>query len=264
MRKSLNRQGFLSERGNKKPVDYNRYCFVWKEWILYSLEGVGIAAVFAYFFYRSVWAVIPLLPLVYFFIGRTADELALKRRRKLVLEFRDAILSAAAAMQAGYSVENAFREAQKDMEALYGKGSLAATELSLVNAGVASNIPLERLLMDLGSRSGESDIEDFAQIFTIAKRSGGNLNDIIRRCASVTADKIEVKREIHTLLTSKKYEQMIMNLIPFGIMLYIQATSKGFFDVLYGNTAGILIMTGAMCVYLAAYVMSERIIQIEV
>lgn len=90
------------------------------------------------------------------------------------------------------------------------------------------------------------------------------MNDIIRRSAEVIGNKIEVKQEIRTLLSSKKYEQRIMNLIPFLIVAYLQLTSPGFFDVLYYNPAGILVMTGALAVYLAAYLLSRKIVEIEV
>ena len=90
------------------------------------------------------------------------------------------------------------------------------------------------------------------------------MNAIIRRSAAVTGDKIEVKREMNTLLSSKKYEQKIMNLVPFLIVAYLQITSKGFFDVLYGNPVGIAIMTACLAVYLAAFLLSGKIVDIEV
>ena len=120
------------------------------------------------------------------------------------------------------------------------------------------------LLKDLGRRSGVGDVEDFAEVFSIARRAGGAVNDMIRRSASVTGDKIQISREIRTLLASRRYEQKIMNLIPFFIMAYLQLTSAGFFDALYGNPAGILIMTGALAVYSAAFLLSEKIVDIEV
>ena len=126
------------------------------------------------------------------------------------------------------------------------------------------NIPLEQMLKNLGRRSGVADVEDFAEVFSIARRSGGAMNDMIRRSAAVTGDKIAISREIRTLLASRRYEQKIMNLIPFLIMAYLQLTSAGFFDVLYGNPAGILIMTGCLAVYLAAFLLSEKIVDIEV
>jgi len=55
-----------------------------------------------------------------------------------------------------------------------------------------------------------------------------------------------------------------MNVVPFFIIFYISLTSKGFFDVLYHNPVGILIMTICMAVYLAAFLLSEKIVEIEV
>ena len=161
-------------------------------------------------------------------------------------------------------MENAFLEAGGDVERLYGKESLMAQEAVILKRGIQNNVPLEKLLSDLGRRSGQEDMEDFAEVFSIAKRSGGNMNAIIRRSAAVTGDKIEVNREMNTLLTSKKYEQKIMNLVPFLIVAYLQITSKGFFDVLYGNPVGIAIMTACLALYLTAFWMSRRIVEIEV
>lgn len=104
----------------------------------------------------------------------------------------------------------------------------------------------------------------FAEIFLIAKRNGGSMTEIL----SVTADTIEQKtavdKEIEVLLSSRKMEQKIMNAVPFFIIFYISLTSKGFFDVLYHNPAGILIMTICLAVYLAAFIISRKIVEIEV
>ena len=51
-------------------------------------------------------------------------------------------------------------------------------------------------------------------------------------------DKIDVKKEIEATLAAKKSEQMIMSLMPVGIILYLQMTSPGFLSVLYGNPFG--------------------------
>lgn len=199
-----------------------------------------------------------------FLLSGNGKELIRKQQQQLADQFKDAILSVAAGLQAGYSIENAFLEAGRDMERLYGADSLMAKEIRYMKKGLRNHVPLEILLVDLGRRSKEADMEDFAQVFAIAKRSGGNLNAIIRRSAAITGEKIEVKREIRTLLSSRRYEQRIMNMVPFLIMAYLQLTSKGFFDCLYFNTAGILIMTGCLALYLAAFLISRKMIEIEV
>ena len=64
------------------------------------------------------------------------------------------------------------------------------------------------------------------------------------------------------LVAAKKYEQQIMNLVPMGIILYIRVSNPGYFDSLYHNLAGVLIMTAALALYLAAYLLSEKILEI--
>ena len=59
-------------------------------------------------------------------------------------------------------------------------------------------------------------------------------------------------------------EQMIMSLMPAGIILYLQLASPGFLDILYGNPFGICAMTVCLAVYGAAYWMGKRIVEIEV
>ena len=124
-----------------------------------------------------------------------------------------------------------------------------------------NNRNLEDLLSEFAVRTQVADIRDFAQVFHIAKRSGGNLPGILKNTADIISDKIEVKREITTMISAKRLEQSIMNVVPFAIILYINFTSPGFFDPLYHNFLGIVIMSVLLAVYMAALFLADRIIQ---
>ena len=52
-----------------------------------------------------------------------------------------------------------------------------------------------------------------------------------------------------------------MRVVPFGILLYIGATYPGYFNELYFNFKGVLIMTGCLVVYLAAYLLGEKMMK---
>lgn len=248
----------------QRAVDYGNYVLNGRELLIYSAEGVLIIGIFAYFFYRSIWAFLFLSPALLLFLKRKKKDLAGKRRRELQIQFKDAVLSVSANQKAGYSVENAFKEAYRDMVMLYGEESPICQELYSIGKGLENNIVLEKLLYDFGCRSRIQDIMQFAEIFLIAKRNGGSMTEIL----SVTADTIEQKtavdKEIEVLLSSRKMEQKIMNAVPFLIIFYISLTSRGFFDVLYHNPMGILIMTICLAVYLAAFIISRKIVEIEV
>ena len=66
------------------------------------------------------------------------------------------------------------------------------------------------------------------------------------------------------MISAKKMEQKIMNMVPFLIIFYVGTTSRGFFDVLYHNLIGVIIMTSCLLFYGAAYLLSKRIVKIEV
>lgn len=248
----------------RKSTDYEKYILNGREWLLYSAEAILLIAVIGYFFYRSVWACVILSPISVLFLREKKKELAKKRRQELNMQFKDAVLSVSANQRAGYSVENAFREAYSDMAMLYGCESYICKEIRHIAKGLDNNITLERLLYNLGARSHVPDIMQFADVFMIAKRSGGNMTDILSETADTIEQKLAVDKEIQVLVSAKKMEQKIMNMVPFFIIIYIGLTSKGFFDVLYHNLTGIIIMTACLIVYMAAYVISKKLVEIEV
>ncbi len=249
---------------NYSLPDYNEYRFRTRELALYAAEGFLLIAAVAYFFYRSWVACAVLLPGLPLFLKRKRRELARRKRQELSIQFKDLILAVAANQKAGYSVENAFREAYGDMAMLYGGQSVICTELRYLMAGLDNNVVLEQLLYGLGVRSGLPDVMQFADVFLIAKKSGGNMTDILAKTAEVIEQKTETDKEIQLMISGRKTEQKIMNAVPFFIIFYVGSTSKGFFDVLYHNLIGVIVMTACLGFYLASYMLSEKIVDIEV
>lgn len=245
-------------------MDYTKYTFSKREILMHLLVGAFFNAVVSWLFYDSIIAWFLMLPLLILSFRKKSAQLCQKRKRKLELEFRDVILSVSSNLQAGYSVENAFREAYRDIVLLYGEKSVMAGELRLIFRKLSNNEQLEAVLLNLAKRSGVQDIRDFADIFGIAKRSGGDLRTIIANTAVIIGDKQEVRREIATVVSEKKFEQQIMRVIPFFIIFYISLTTKGYFDSLYHNLFGWIVMTTALVIYMAACKLADRILDIEV
>ena len=118
--------------------------------------------------------------------------------------------------------------------------------------------------MDFSNRSGLEDVESFCQVFVFAKRGGGNFVKIIKATVGQISDKLEIKREISTMIASKKLEQKIMQAVPVFILFYLDLTSPEFLQVLYQNPFGILVMTVCLLLYIAAMFLAEKIVNISV
>lgn len=245
-------------------ICYEQYVLSKKEWLFYGGQGVLLAGVFSFVFYRSVWAFFVFLPFgVCYPLGKRED---LKKRRKEVLrrQFRDAILSVASCLNAGYSVENAFAEALKETDRVYGRESMISEEIRLMIYKTKVNRTMEDALMDFAERSGLDDVRSFAEVFLAAKANGGELMKIIAKTAEMIGEKIRIQEDILTGTASRRMEQRIMTMIPMVLVLYLELTSPGFFDVLYATMAGRLIMSGCLVLYLGAVWLSKRMLEITV
>ena len=162
------------------------------------------------------------------------------------------------------TVENAVKESLKEMQVFYSDDAAILRELEIMVRQIRVQVPVEQAVEELSERTKLPDVESFAGVFVTAKRSGGNLMSIIRNTADQIGDKIDVKREIDTMLAAKKYEFQVMSVIPFGIVLYMTVSFPEFMGNLYGNIAGRGVMTGCLIIYLGAYGLGRKIIEIEV
>ena len=217
-----------------------------------------------YLFYRSLWVLI-LLPVCVIFYRRISRK-EIKKKNIMILEmqFKDLLDSMAAALRAGYSIENSLIECIKEMNVMYGEDSLISAELRIMINQIRLGINAEEVFKEMAQRSGAENIEIFASVFSIAKRTGGDMVEIIKKTATDIGAKIDTRNEIAVLVSAKRLEQKIMTLIPVGIIIYIDLTSDGLLDPLYGNAAGILIMSACLAIYIASILLGKKIMDIEV
>ena len=244
--------------------DYRNYCLTKYEWARYLLEGAFMCGVTAYVFYRSLPVFLLMLPTGILRPLLKRKELCRKRKEELRLQFKEAIQIVASALAAGYSVENAFIASVADLEEQYGKEGMITREFSYMANQLGMNRTVEGLLASFALRSGLDEVENFSVIFTVSKRSRGELASVVHHVVHVISDRIQVREEILTMTAEKQFEQRIMNLMPYLIVLYVDLSSPGFFVLMYETVIGRVVMTGCLMIYLLSCMISGKILQIEV
>nr|WP_307998121.1 type II secretion system F family protein [uncultured Merdimonas sp.] len=235
-----------------------------REWVWIAVKAGGITGVTAWLYYRSVWAVICLIPLWIWHWRLMVKSAYQKKENEFALQFKEAILAVSSALNTGYSVENAFREAQKELRLIYPDEARISKELQIVVRQLRLQVPVEQALEEFAERVEMEDIRSFAAVFISAKRSGGDMMAIIKDTARQIGDKIDVKREIDTILAAKQYEFRVMSAVPYVIIGYMTVSFPEFMGSLYGNVAGTGVMTVCLMIYLGAYYLGLKIIRIEV
>ncbi len=244
-------------------MDYRKYQFTWGELAKYSLEYFLLDGAVSLLFYRSWAAFVIFSPGLLLFLRMKREEAKKKRIRELERQFLTCIEAVSNALAAGYSVENAFGEAKREVGRVY-EGSLMEKELSVLVTQLSLNRTLEELLLDLAKRSGAEGIRSFAEVFAAAKKSGGNLIAIIRNTAASIRQREETQEEIWVCIAAKKLEQKVMSGVPLLMLAYVSVASPGFLDVMYHNAMGIIVMSICLFVYVLAWILGKHIVEIEV
>lgn len=227
-------------------------------------RATGVVLLMAYVFYDSLLPAPTLFPIWILYIKVWYEDISKKKEQEFMQQFRDSIQAVASALKAGYSVENAIREAGRDIAPLYGEDVRIRKEFDRMTHQLDMNMTTEDVLFGLAERTGQEDVENFVNVFSAAKKSGGDSISIIRNAVKIISEKIDTEKEIQTMLASKKLEFNIMCAVPFVIILYMKLTFGEFLSVLYGNITGAVIMSICICVYMAAYGFGRRIVRIEV
>ncbi len=243
---------------------YDRYVFSAKEWAYITLQIIALSLILNYLFYRSIWGVLLILPAGWIYLKEQQRRKLGSLRQKLYYHFKDAVSALHTAIRTGYSLENALHEAYLDLLHTYGKSDVMVRELHAMCNQIQLKVSVEDLFTDLGNRSRIEDIETFAHVIRIAKRTGGNLDQVLQDIWRTLSEKIDTKQEIDAGIAAKKYEQTIMSLMPAGIILYLQLTFPSLLSEMYTTSVGRIVMSICLIVYGAAYLLGTKIVDIEV
>ena len=245
-------------------MEYKYFNMTLKQNII-SILGiiVGIMIVARMFYGNYIMGII-ISPLGIIIYKTIKKKIYKKQIQKMELQFKDMLTAVSDLMQTGYSIENAFVESYKEIVQIYGKNSMIGKEMRLIKSRLKLNVNIEKIMADFADRYDIDSIRTFYQTFSIAKRTGGNMGEIIKNVCETISLKEEIKEEIKVSMNAKRLEQKVMMGIPIFIMLYVTFASPGFLDVMHKTLLGNIIMTICLLAYIGAYIWGERIIEVEI
>lgn len=246
-------------------IDYNIYRMTAKERLICILTAGMVIFTVGFIFYRSIVISLLLLPFALIYPSFRTKDIIKKRKNELNLQFREALYSVSSSLSAGKSIETSFKDALKELSIQYPDSeTYILMELEQINKRIEMNETIEAALADFAARSHLEDIVNFTDVFTICKRTGGNLVQIVKNTAEIINEKIDVKQEISVLLTEKKLEHKVLNLMPILVVLLLSTSAEEFMSPVFSEPLGKAAMTFSLMLFTAAYFISRKIMDIEV
>lgn len=243
-------------------TDYAVYHMKLKETLIGALTGCVLGAVVVQIFFGMSIMTIVLGP-GYLIAGAVIyrNILLNKRKAKLLIQFRDMLETISASLGSGRNVTDAFVSALGEMSSQYGVNAVIVKELMIIDEGIKNNVNIEVLLQDFADRSHDENIQNFADVFDVANRRGGNIRQIIYETKNVINDKIVVEQDIQTIISGKKNELNIMMIMP---LIVVNMTKSMMGSSASDLLTGFIVKMIAFIMFVIAYIIGRKMMQIEV
>lgn len=279
--KKVREPKYMTSAMNTQVLNYKEYYLSGKEKTTFFLVTFLIGAAAAYLFYGGLCSdadgnpttktylidaiLMGSLGIICGFkiLPVMSRSLQHKRELKLRRQFMDLLDSLATSVGSGNNAINAFIAAKTDLLIQYDEKAMIVQELELIIAGVQNGIGISEMMLDLGKRSGITEISSFAQVFNLSYGKGGDLGKIIRDSYDILYSKNEIELEIETKVTSTKNELNMMSAMPVLIVGMIKFTGGDFANNFHTPT-GIIATTVGIAMFLIAYKIGTVVTHIEV
>lgn len=246
-------------------IDYDVYVMSKEEKIINIAIAAIVIFLIGYMCYHNI-----ILSILLAFVSlkwpkmRVKQKIA-KRHSELSIQFKDMLYSLSSSLSAGKSVETGLKECLQDLRIIYpDDDTYIIQELSYIVRGIEMNETVEDMFSQFSERAHNEDIENFVDIFRTCKRTGGDMVQVIKTTSQTIGEKIEIKQEINTMISGKKFEFKALMIMPVFLILLLSISSADYMEPVFTTIIGHVVMTIAIALFAVAYIVGNKVMTIEV
>ena len=247
-----------------KGKDYDIYEMKSDERNKMMLLSALFAGLCGYLYFHSLFAGGIFIFFSFFFLPVYKKLRAENQKQELRIQFRDFLYSVSASVNTGRSLDEALEDACEPMMMIYGQHASIVRELShMIYVIRDTNGSAETLLKDFARRSHIEEIEEFVDVCTTYRKTGGDLASLIGKASEIITQNIELRSEKHVLLSQKKMESRILALMPPSVILLINLSSSDYLGIMYTTLEGHMIMALSFAATFGSFLWSFRLISFD-
>lgn len=183
-----------------------------------------------------------------------------KQRRLRAIEGQlvEAITHIANAMRAGFALLQAIDSAAHRLQ------PPLAQELARVVADVNLGRSLEDVLVDLGERVGNYDLDMVITAILIQRSTGGNLSEILDNVAETMRERDRVRGEIRTLTAQQRFAGWVLSFWPVAVGIIFFLLNPELVSNMWTTPVGVALLVGAGVLQLLGFLTIRRIVAIDI
>jgi tight adherence protein B len=134
-------------------------------------------------------------------------------------------------------------------------------ELTLRDMRVGST--LDQALTDLSARVGSTTLDSTISALLIGRRVGGNVPEILAQTGASVREMSRLQAVLRAKTADGRVQAMVLAIFPIGVVVIFDMLSPGYFAPLTTTATGTMIMALAGAFWLAALLLSRKIMKVE-
>jgi tight adherence protein B len=166
------------------------------------------------------------------------------------------------------AVANALKASPSLAEAIVSTTTLVAApmcqELEVLVKEYELGTPLDQALENFGARVQSKTLAGTITALKIARRSGGNLTEMLEIAAASLREFARLEGVVRTKTAEGKAQTFVIAMIPGALLLMIRSMDPHFFDPLFHSFAGQLIVAAAAVLWALAILLARKILDVDI
>lgn len=184
------------------------------------------------------------------------------KRERMLLEFQDFIYLLDGSLKSGKSFDNALNEVKFNLYSMYGEDTLLSKELDKIIYWNKIGINYGKGFVLLEDEYQIGFFKEFGNIIGITRNKGGNLKEVLENTNNILCERLEVEREIKTLLAKQRIEVLILRVIPFIMLLAFRFLYPEMIIFLTTNIIGIITFLGVGLLFALSFFISNKLMEV--
>lgn len=209
-------------------------------WI-YSLLPMFVLALLAKLMGASIFVLIMAAIIGYFGLPRfVLRRMIMRRQKKFLSEFPDALESVVRLLRAGMPVAEAVSMIAREFTGPVGE------EMSRMYDKQKIGIPLHEAAFEATKRMPLTEMQMFATGLSIQAQTGSSLSEVLMNLSNVIRARFKLKRKIKALSSEAIASASIIGALPNLVALGMYFANREYIMVLFDDPFGNILLAGAI------------------
>ncbi|MDA3798938.1 MAG: type II secretion system F family protein [Kiritimatiellae bacterium] len=181
-----------------------------------------------------------------------------RRREKINEQLVDTLLSMSNGLKAGFSISQVFENISKNGEAPISQ------EFDLFVQQTRLGVSFSEALKNMEDRVQSQDMTLLALAIETARKTGGNLTDVMENIAHTIRERIRIQGRIKTLTAQGRMQGIIVSLMPIAIFIIIFNMQPEIMGAFVYSLPGLIIMSVVVVLIITGGLVIRKIIDIDI